>query len=283
MAYSRRRGYWVWRRPTSARAQRAAARRITFMHNEKERSVTRLWWFRRYFWPRWPMGRNGGQRRQNTKTSLAVDTRYMDLAFLLNPVDDRRSLSPTSRLSHATPGWPPKRRIDTAWNDLLSKRYKPYGNLARHEMPSRSKLLETALAPESVDWCATFLDVGFDANSIFNQICPLRKGRWRKEEEAYAIELVKMVHANRLPLKFRQSLRTFLAQKLHSDEMRVLKKVGNSDAFAFARQRGHADEVAVTRPTYENERSIEPLETLRRAFLRSVQLDAIVAAREHLD
>ncbi|EQC40770.1 hypothetical protein SDRG_01841 [Saprolegnia diclina VS20] len=131
------------------------------------------------------------------------------------------------------------------------------------------------------DLRSAFLDVGFNANSIFNQICPLRKGRWRKEEEAYAIELVKMVHANRLPLKFRQSLRTFLAQKLHSDEMRVLKKVGNSDAFAFARQRGHADEVAVTRTTYENERSIEPLETLRRAFLKSVQIEVVIALREY--
>ncbi|KDO28219.1 hypothetical protein SPRG_06268 [Saprolegnia parasitica CBS 223.65] len=215
----------------------------------------------------------------------------MDLAFLLNPVDDRcRWSSPTTtHMTHITPttltpSWPPKRRIDSAWNDLLSKRYKPYGSRILRQETRCAKPLETSFTPESVDWCTTFLDVGFDANSIFNQICPLRKGRWRQEEEAYAIELVKMVHANRLPLKFRQSLRTFLAQKLHSDEMRVLKKVGTSDAFAFARQRGHVDEDAVVTGTaYENERSIEPLETLRRAFLRSVQLDAIVAARQHLD
>ncbi|KDO28221.1 hypothetical protein SPRG_06270 [Saprolegnia parasitica CBS 223.65] len=136
-----------------------------------------------------------------------------------------------------------------------------------HQMqPSSTNLTCHVLFKHHSDVRTAFLDVGFDANSIFNQICPLRKGRWRHEEEAYAIELVKMVHANRLPLKFRQSLRTFLAQKLHSDEMR----------------RGHVDEDAVVTGTaYENERSIEPLETLRRAFLKSVQIEVVVAMREY--
>ncbi|OQR88819.1 hypothetical protein ACHHYP_06614 [Achlya hypogyna] len=71
------------------------------------------------------------------------------------------------------------------------------------------------------EWRLLFLDVGFDPTGIFSRICPLRKGRWCKEEESYAVELVKMVHSNRVALKFRQSMRSFLAQKLHSDEMRV--------------------------------------------------------------
>ncbi|OQR89405.1 hypothetical protein ACHHYP_06304 [Achlya hypogyna] len=102
-------------------------------------------------------------------------------------------------------------------------------------------------------WCSAFLDVGFDQHA-------LRKGRWPKEEEAYAVELIRMVHANHIALKFRQSLESFLAQKLHSDEMRVLKKIGNSKLFAFERRHTITPDAAYPSMNYENKRTIEPLE-----------------------
>ncbi|KDO28220.1 hypothetical protein SPRG_06269 [Saprolegnia parasitica CBS 223.65] len=206
----------------------------------------------------------------------------MDLRLLLNPCDGHVDLDRRSSDLHQ-----PEPRQASTVNFVADQTYKRLDNAHWHPYFRHLQLRNAdptchVLFKHHTDARTAFLDVGFDANSIFNQICPLRKGRWRHEEEAYAIELVKMVHANRLPLKFRQSLRTFLAQKLHSDEMRVLKKVGNSDAFAFARQRGHVDQDAVVTGTaYENERSIEPLETLRRAFLKSVQIEVVVAMREY--
>ncbi|OQR85511.1 DNA polymerase delta catalytic subunit [Achlya hypogyna] len=157
----------------------------------------------------------------------------------------------------------------------------PDRTLQPHDPCNESLSRVPSLAVRGSDWCADFLNTGFNPTGIFYRICGLRKGRWRKEEEAYAVELIHMVHANRIPLKFRQSLRSFLAEKLHSDEMRVLKKVGNSEAFAFARQRSATAEIEQPSIGYENEQTIEPLESLRRAFLKSVQLEVVIAMREH--
>ncbi|KDO28222.1 hypothetical protein SPRG_06271 [Saprolegnia parasitica CBS 223.65] len=218
----------------------------------------------------------------------------MDISRLLNPVqaaqwcDSATSYYASRKSTHAVqevpqgvqwmrPHFTRKRThvLDDAGSPPQRPRLSaPLAPTMGHTSPRAGRIFSSS---SNRGWRAAFFNVGFDANNIFNQICPLRKGRWRHEEEAYAIELVKMVHANRLPLKFCQSLRTFLAQKLHSDEMRVLKKVGNSDAFAFARQRrAHSIETSALHG-YENERSIEPLETLRRAFLKSVQIEVTLA------
>lgn len=135
-----------------------------------------------------------------------------------------------------------------------------------------------------IDWVATFLNVGFESSSIYSLMCPLRKGRWKTEEEKYTMELLRLIESGTVRLRHGQSIRGFIAKKLHSDDMRVLKKLSNCKMFHFAR--------SIT-PQMSEEESIDEsvpgamdalarLETLRSEFLRSVQLEALVAVRKYL-
>uniref|UniRef100_M4BFD7 Uncharacterized protein n=1 Tax=Hyaloperonospora arabidopsidis (strain Emoy2) TaxID=559515 RepID=M4BFD7_HYAAE len=86
-----------------------------------------------------------------------------------------------------------------------------------------------------VDWVATFLNVGFDSSSIYALMCPLRKGRWKLEEERYTLGLLQLIENGTILLRHGQSIRGYIGEKLHSDDMRVLKKLSNCKMFHFAK------------------------------------------------
>lgn len=135
-----------------------------------------------------------------------------------------------------------------------------------------------------IDWVATFLNVGFEANSIYAIMCPLRKGRWKAEEERYTLELLRLIEDGTIRLQHGQSIRSFIARKLHSDEMRVLKKLSNCRMFQFAKmitpRMSDQEEVDMSHPGVSA--SLERLGSLKSEFLRSVQLEALVAVRKYL-
>lgn len=143
-----------------------------------------------------------------------------------------------------------------------------------------------------IDWVATFLSVGFEPNSIYSLMCPLRKGRWKVEEERFTLELLRLIEIGTIRLRPGQSIRGFIAKKLHSDDMRVLKKLSNCKMFHFARainprmmhddgsDSGASHEYDATAPSAL--RDLARLEQLKNEFLRSVQLEALVAVRKYL-
>ncbi|RLN90680.1 hypothetical protein BBJ28_00025000 [Nothophytophthora sp. Chile5] len=137
---------------------------------------------------------------------------------------------------------------------------------------------------DEIDWVATFLNVGFDSNSIFSLMCPLRKDRWKTEEEKYTLELLRLIESGTIPLCHGQSIRGFIGKKLHSDDMRVLKKLSNCKMFHFARLINPrlTPEESVDTSVPGAQQQLERLEELRGEFLRSVQLEALVAVRRYL-
>ncbi|CEG39759.1 uncharacterized protein PHALS_09995 [Plasmopara halstedii] len=88
---------------------------------------------------------------------------------------------------------------------------------------------------DEIDWVATFLKVGFDSSSIFSSMCPLRKGRWKSEEENYTMSLLRLIENGTIFLRHGQSIRNYVGEKLHSDDMRVLKKLSNCKMYRFAK------------------------------------------------
>lgn len=135
-----------------------------------------------------------------------------------------------------------------------------------------------------IDWVATFLNVGFESSSIYSLMCPLRKGRWKAEEEKYTMELLRLIESGVIRLRHGQSIRGFIAKKLHSDDMRVLKKLSNCKMFHFARTiTPHiSEEEEIDERVAGATASLRRLEKLRSEFLRSVQLEALVAVRKYL-
>lgn len=135
-----------------------------------------------------------------------------------------------------------------------------------------------------IDWVATFLNVGFESSSIYSLMCPLRKGRWKVEEEKYTMELLRLIESGTIRLRHGQSIRGFIAKKLHSDDMRVLKKLSNCKVFHFAREitPQMSDEDEIDEDTSGAVAALDRLGKLRSEFLRSVQLEALVAVRKYL-
>ncbi|CAI5733224.1 unnamed protein product [Hyaloperonospora brassicae] len=135
-----------------------------------------------------------------------------------------------------------------------------------------------------VDWVATFLNVGFDSHSIYALMCPLRKGRWKMEEESYAMGLLQLIESGTILLRHGQSIRGYIGKKLHSDDMRVLKKLSNCKMFWFAKSINPrlAAEEDLDVSAAGARQGLQRLEQLRCEFLRSVQLEALVAVRKHL-
>uniref|UniRef100_A0AAV1VGG9 Uncharacterized protein n=1 Tax=Peronospora matthiolae TaxID=2874970 RepID=A0AAV1VGG9_9STRA len=135
-----------------------------------------------------------------------------------------------------------------------------------------------------VDWVATFLDVGFDSSSIYALMCPLRKGRWKLEEERYTLGLLQLIENGTILLRHGQSIRGYIGEKLHSDDMRVLKKLSNCKMFHFAKlinpRLAEKEDLDVT--ALGAHEGLKRLDRLRGEFLRSVQLEALVAVRKHL-
>ncbi|KAI9985324.1 hypothetical protein PInf_004652 [Phytophthora infestans] len=71
---------------------------------------------------------------------------------------------------------------------------------------------------DEIDWVATFLNVGFDSSSIYALMCPLRRGRWKSEEENYTMGLLRLIENGTILLRHGQSIRGFIGEKLHSDD-----------------------------------------------------------------
>ncbi|KAL4117538.1 hypothetical protein PRIC2_011529 [Phytophthora ramorum] len=137
---------------------------------------------------------------------------------------------------------------------------------------------------DEIDWVATFLKVGFDSSSIYALMCPLRKGRWKSEEENYTMGLLKLIENGTILLRHGQSIRGYIGEKLHSDDMRVLKKLSNYKMFHFAKLINPrlAEEERLDRKVAGAEEGLEQLDQLKGEFLRSVQLEALVAVRKYL-
>jgi hypothetical protein len=158
-----------------------------------------------------------------------------------------------------------------------------------------------------IDWVATFLRVGFARHSLYALMCPRRKGRWKAEEERYALELLRLLGNGTLRLRAGQSVRAFVSRKLHSDDMRVLKKLSNCKRFHFARSLrptlrpggvngGEVDDSDEDEQDDDEDPDVEKAESrvpgagaaldrlaeLKREFLRAVQLEALVAVRKYL-
>lgn len=139
---------------------------------------------------------------------------------------------------------------------------------------------------DEIDWVATFLRVGFAPAGLYALLCPRRKGRWKAEEERYALELLRLLAAGTLRLKPGETLRAFVGRKLHSDDLRVLKKLSNCPRFRFARLLAPRqcaagdDELDADAPDVDEARA--RLRQLEGDFLRAVQLEALVAVRKYL-
>ncbi|RLN54457.1 hypothetical protein BBJ29_006617 [Phytophthora kernoviae] len=137
---------------------------------------------------------------------------------------------------------------------------------------------------DEIDWVATFLNVGFDLSSIYALMCPLRKGRWKVEEENYTLGLLRLIESGTILLRHGQSIRGYIGEKLHSDDMRVLKKLSNCKIFHFAKLINPrlAEEEKLDMNVEGAQEVLDRLEQLKGEFLRSVQLEALVAVRKYL-
>ncbi|GMF51479.1 unnamed protein product [Phytophthora fragariaefolia] len=134
---------------------------------------------------------------------------------------------------------------------------------------------------DEIDWVATFLKVGFDPSSIYALMCPLRKGRWKSEEEKYTLGLLRLIENGTILLRHGQSIRGYIGEKLHSDDMRVLKKLSNCKMFHFAKLINPrlAENEKLDMTVAGAQEGMERLDLLKGEFLRSVQLEALVAVR----
>ncbi|KAE9037408.1 hypothetical protein PR001_g8387 [Phytophthora rubi] len=137
---------------------------------------------------------------------------------------------------------------------------------------------------DEIDWVATFLKVGFDSYSIYALMCPLRKGRWKSEEEKFTMGLLRLIENGTILLRHGQSIRGYIGEKLHSDDMRVLKKLSNCKMFHFAKLINPrlAEEEQLDMTVAGAREGMERLNQLKGEFLRSVQLEALVAVRKYL-
>ncbi|GMF32555.1 unnamed protein product [Phytophthora lilii] len=137
---------------------------------------------------------------------------------------------------------------------------------------------------DEIDWVATFLKVGFDSSSIYALMCPLRKGRWKSEEENYTMGLLRLIENGTILLRHGQSIRGYIGEQLHSDDMRVLKKLSNCKMFHFAKLINPrlAEEEKLDMSVGGAREGLERLNQLKGEFLRSVQLEALVAVRKYL-
>jgi len=97
---------------------------------------------------------------------------------------------------------------------------------------------------------------------------PLRRGKWTRAEEAYALKLIEEFHAGHLPLKEGTTLRAFLSGVLRCQPMRVSKKFVGDWAVgrrAFRRANG------ATRSAEESAKKMTEIKTLEDAFLASLK------------
>ena len=97
---------------------------------------------------------------------------------------------------------------------------------------------------------------------------PLRRGKWNRAEEAYALKLIEEFHAGHLPLKEGTTLRAFLSGVLRCQPMRVSKKfVGDWAVGRRAFRRANC----ATRSAEESARKMTEIKKLEDAFLASLK------------
>ncbi|OQS04485.1 hypothetical protein THRCLA_03286 [Thraustotheca clavata] len=78
-----------------------------------------------------------------------------------------------------------------------------------------------------VDWQATYYMYGFDKNSVFYSLMPLRKLKepWTIAETRYCVELVRLLQAGHMRVPQGRMMDTYIAEKLHCEGLRVTKKL----------------------------------------------------------
>ncbi|ETV65646.1 hypothetical protein H257_17696 [Aphanomyces astaci] len=75
----------------------------------------------------------------------------------------------------------------------------------------------------TVDWVATYYVYGFDKNSLFHLLVPLRHPNepWTDAETAYLTILARLLHQGTMRVPRGKSLEAYLAEKLHAPEPRI--------------------------------------------------------------
>ncbi|ETV91397.1 hypothetical protein, variant [Aphanomyces invadans] len=74
-----------------------------------------------------------------------------------------------------------------------------------------------------VDWVATYYVYGFDKNSLFHLMLPLRPQQepWSDAEVAYLTILAKLLQQGKMRLPRGKSMEAYVAEKLHAPEPRI--------------------------------------------------------------
>ncbi|KAH9114266.1 hypothetical protein AeMF1_011613 [Aphanomyces euteiches] len=83
----------------------------------------------------------------------------------------------------------------------------------------------------SVDWLETFYLYGFDKNSLFCTLMPLRHEDAARstEESAYMAELFRLLETGKMQLPRGKTATTYIAEKLHSPDARVHRHMVESN------------------------------------------------------
>ncbi|CAK4201566.1 unnamed protein product [Aphanomyces euteiches] len=112
---------------------------------------------------------------------------------------------------------------------------------AKKRTMSMRDVLETTAKPKedvcvvthrgSVDWLETFYLYGFDKNSLFCTLMPLRHedAAWSTEESAYMAELFRLLETGKMRLPRGKTATTYIAEKLHSPDARVHRHMVESN------------------------------------------------------
>ncbi|KDO30424.1 hypothetical protein SPRG_04326 [Saprolegnia parasitica CBS 223.65] len=128
-----------------------------------------------------------------------------------------------------------------------------------------------------VDWTATYYMYGFDKNSVFYSLMPLRKLHepWSIAETRYCVELVRLLQAGHMRVPQGRMMDTYIAEKLHCDGLRVSKKL------RAIKKRDHA---AMGKFVGMSPTQVNILKDCKVDFLKGLQpeIDAIME-KEHLD
>ncbi|OQR88036.1 hypothetical protein ACHHYP_07675 [Achlya hypogyna] len=128
-----------------------------------------------------------------------------------------------------------------------------------------------------VDWQATYYMYGFDKNSVFYSLMPLRKLKepWSIAETRYCVELVRLLQAGHMRVPQGRLMDTYIAEKLHCEGLRVTKKL---------RAIKKRDHTAMGKFVGMTPAQVQLLKDCKVEFLKGLQpeIDAIVE-KEKLD
>ncbi|KAF0698220.1 Aste57867_11147 [Aphanomyces stellatus] len=121
-----------------------------------------------------------------------------------------------------------------------------------------------------VDWLQTYYLYGFDKNSLFYTLVPLRPDtdEWSFEESAYLFDLVRWIQLGKMRLPRGKPVDAYVAEKLHTSETRVQRRLEAMD--------GYRD---INLPPYKpmTRDESDQFKQVKRQFLETLE-DAVVAA-----